>query len=182
MKGDDGMNIIMRQIGELIPYENNPRINDKAVKAVAKSIEEFGFKNPVIVDADSVIICGHTRVKAALQLGIDEVPCIVADDLTDKQVQAFRLADNKTAEIAEWDLELLDLELKELDGIFDMTGFGFDLAKEDDEPEEDNYQPELPAQPKAHVGDVYLLGEHRLMCGDSTNSKDVKKLAGGGDR
>lgn len=174
------MKIIMRQIGELIPYENNPRINDKAVKSVAKSIEEFGFKNPVIVDTEGVIICGHTRVKAALQLGIDEVPCIVADDLTDAQVQAFRLADNKTAEIAEWDPELLDIELKELDGIFDMADFGFDLAKEEEEPEEDNYQPELPLEPKAQVGDVYLLGEHRLMCGDSTNSRDVKKLIGGG--
>ena len=174
------MKIIMRQTGELIPYENNPRINDKAVKSVAKSIQEFGFKNPVIVDADGVIICGHTRVKAALQLGIEEVPCIVADDLTDAQVQAFRLVDNKTAEIAEWDPELLDIELKELDGIFDMADFGFDLAKEEEEPEEDNYQPELPVEPKAQVGDVYLLGEHRLMCGDSTNSNDVKKLTGGG--
>lgn len=116
--------VTMRKLAELVPYENNPRDNSKAVNAVAESIKEFGFKNPIIVDKGDVIVAGHTRYKAAEKLGLDEVPVIVADDLSDEQVKAFRLADNKTAELAEWNFELLDSELAEISEI-DMAAFGF---------------------------------------------------------
>lgn len=119
------MQIIEKPIKELKAYENNPRKNDSAVEYVANSIKEFGFKVPIVIDADNVIVCGHTRLKAAKKLGLKVVPCIVADDLTEEQIKAFRLADNKTGEIAEWDLDLLG---EELDGILDidMTSLGFD--------------------------------------------------------
>ena len=102
------MEIIYKKVGDLIPYEKNPRKNTKAVKYVANSIEEFGFKQPIIIDRDNVVVCGHTRLMATKQLGIEEVPCIVADDLTDEQIKAFRLADNKVAEKADWDFDLLN--------------------------------------------------------------------------
>ena len=124
------MEIITKKINEVIPYENNPRKNDEAVEYVAKSIEEFGFKNPIIIDKNSVIVAGHTRVLAAKKLGLTEVPCIMADDLTEEQIKAFRLADNKVGEIATWDFDLLNLEL---DNIFDidMVDFGFSEANID---------------------------------------------------
>lgn len=123
------MEIIYKSIDELTPYENNPRLNENAVQAVANSIKEFGFKNPIVIDRDGVIVAGHTRLKAAKRLELDKVPCIVADDLTDEQIKAFRLVDNKTAELAEWDFELLESELAELD--LNMEKFGFDeLEKE----------------------------------------------------
>ena len=115
---------------DLIPYANNPRHNDNAVEAVANSIREFGFKVPIVIDKNNVIVAGHTRVKEAEKLGLEKVPCIVADDLTPDQVAAFRLADNKTGELAEWDNELLDEELKKLQGIIDMQAFGFDDLQE----------------------------------------------------
>ena len=118
------MELTYKKIEELIPYENNPRKNDNAVDAVAASIKEFGFKVPVILDADNVIVCGHTRYRAAQKIGIKEIPCIMADDLSDEQIRAFRLADNKTAELAEWDFSLLDFELENID--MDMSEFGFD--------------------------------------------------------
>ena len=118
------MKIIDKKLSELTPYANNPRLNDGAVDAVAASIKAFGFKVPLVVTADGVIVAGHTRWKAAKKLGLKTVPCIVADDLTPEQIKAFRLADNKVGELAEWDFEKLDLELEELD--FDMTPFGFD--------------------------------------------------------
>lgn len=123
------MELTYKKIEELIPYENNPRKNDNAVDAVAASIKEFGFKVPVILDADNVIVCGHTRYRAAQKLGIKEIPCIMADDLTDDQIKAFRLADNKTAELAEWDFSLLDVELENID--MDMSEFGFDTNTDD---------------------------------------------------
>ena len=110
-------------IEDLKPYEKNPRKNDTAVDAVAKSIEQFGFKVPIVIDADNVIICGHTRYKAAQKLGLDSVPCVIADDLPPEKIKAFRLADNKTAELAAWDFELLDAELANL--TCDMNDFGF---------------------------------------------------------
>ena len=122
------MEVIDRKVSELIPYANNPRHNDGAVDAVAASIKNFGFKVPIIIDKDGVIIAGHTRLKAAQKLGLKTVPCIVADDLTPEQIKAFRLADNKVGELAGWDFEKLDLELEELD--FDMTPFGFDEVGE----------------------------------------------------
>ena len=126
------MNIIYKKIDEIIPYEKNARKNDKAVKYVAESIKQFGFKNPVIIDSENVIVCGHTRVKAAKKLHIEEVPCIIADDLTEEQIKAFRLADNKVAEKAEWDYELLDEEINILED-FNFEDFGFEFI-EDDKP------------------------------------------------
>lgn len=120
------LQIIYKKVAELIPYENNPRKNDKAVDYVAKSIEQFGFKNPIIIDKNNVIVCGHTRLLACKKLNISEVPCILADDLTDEQIKAFRLADNKVSEFAEWDINVLDGELAELVNI-DMSDFGFEM-------------------------------------------------------
>lgn len=116
------------KITELKPYENNPRHNDAAVDKVAESIKQFGFKVPIVVDKDLVIVCGHTRLKAAEKLGLEKVPCVVADDLTEDQIKAFRLADNKTAEFAEWDVDKLVDELDEL-AHFDMAAFGFDMEE-----------------------------------------------------
>lgn len=120
------MNIQMLKLSGIKPYENNPRKNNEAVKYVAQSIKEFGFKVPIIIDKNNVIIAGHTRYKAAKRLKMKEVPTIIADDLTDEQVKAFRLADNKVAEKAEWDFDLLPLEINNIVNI-DMGAFGFDL-------------------------------------------------------
>lgn len=129
------MQIIEKKISELKPYEKNPRRNDNAVDYVAKSIEQFGFKVPIVIDNNGVVVCGHTRMKAAKKLGLKTVPCIIADDLTDEQIKAFRLADNKVSEFAEWDNRKLK---KELDGIFniDMSDFGF--MNDVDDKEQDN--------------------------------------------
>lgn len=174
------MNIINIKLSDLKPYERNPRNNKEAVDYVANSIREFGFKNPIIVDKNNVIVAGHTRYLACKKLGIKEVPCVIADDLTDEQIKAFRLADNKVAEIATWDLDLLDEELNDLLN-FDMSDFGFDVGLEEpEEAQEDEFDiDELPEEPKAKLGDIYQLGNHRLMCGDSTNENDVAKLMNG---
>lgn len=174
------MEIIIKGIDEIRPYENNPRVNDGAVGAVAESIREFGFQQPIVVDRDGVIIAGHTRYKAAQRLGLTEVPVVVADNLTDEQVRAYRLADNKTGELAEWDFSALEEELAGI-GELDMSLFGFE-PKEMIEPEEiteDDYEEEPPEVPKARPGDVYQLGRHRLMCGDSTDVQSVQKLCQG---
>jgi ParB-like chromosome segregation protein Spo0J len=115
--------IVYKKLDDLTPYENNPRNNDDAVEYVAKSISIFGFKVPMVIDSSNVIVCGHTRYKAARELGIEEVPCIIADDLTDDQIKAFRLADNKVAEFSKWDIEMLNSELEVLE--IDMEDFGF---------------------------------------------------------
>ncbi|NSU25399.1 ParB N-terminal domain-containing protein [Enterococcus faecalis] len=176
------MDIKVQKTEDLIPYEKNPRHNEDAITAVAKSIEKFGFKVPIVVDASNVIVNGHTRLKAAKYLGLKEVPTIIADDLTPEQIKAFRLADNKVGEIATWDEELLNAELDELADLdFDMTEFGFDLPDiegEEVEVIEDEFEEELPAEPISKLGDIYQLGRHRLMCGDSTNSLEVEKLMG----
>ena len=117
------MKIVNKKVDELIPYENNPRYNDEAVEYVANSIKEFGFKVPIIVDKNNVIVAGHTRYKASLELGLEEVPTIVADDLTEEQIKAFRLADNKVSEKSSWNFDLLNEELENLD--LDMEEFGF---------------------------------------------------------
>ena len=173
------MEIINKKIEDLIPYHNNPRLNDEAVEYVKNSIKEFGFKVPMVIDKNNVIVAGHTRYKASKELGLKEVPCIIADDLTDEQIKAFRLADNKVSEKAEWDFELLDKELDDID--IDMTEFGFDLDLEDEEETEiiEDEVPEIPDEPKAKLGDIYQLGNHRLMCGDSTSEEDVSKLMNG---
>ena len=118
------MQIIYKNVNDIKPYPNNPRNNDNAVDAVAASIEEFGFKQPIIIDANNEIIAGHTRLKAAKKLGYEDVPCILADDLTPEQVKAYRLVDNKVAEFASWNFEVLDSELVDIEDI-DMETFGF---------------------------------------------------------
>lgn len=167
-------------IDKIKPYENNPRNNDDAVDAVANSIKEFGWQQPIVVDNGGVIIAGHTRYKAAKQLKLKEVPIVVADNLTKEQVNAYRLADNKSGELATWDDDELQEELDKILDI-DMTDFGFDLETEleDDEVIDDDYEEEVPEEPKSKLGQVYQLGRHRLMCGDSTKPEDVKKLMNG---
>ncbi len=175
--------------GELIPYANNPRHNDgEAVDRVASSIKEYGFKNPIIVDKENVIVAGHTRYKAAKKLNLDTVPVIKADDLTPAQIKAFRIADNKVAEYSSWDNELLSLELeelKELDFDLDLTGFedweieSFLNTPEETEAKEDDYEVEIPVEPITKQGDIWRLGRHRLMCGDSTDKKTVEALMNG---
>ncbi len=138
------MQIVEKDIDELTPYENNPRKNDKSVDYVANSISQFGFKVPIVIDSSSVIVAGHTRYKAAVKLKMETVPCIVADDLTEEQIKAFRLADNKVGESSAWDMDLL---ADELDGIFDldMTDFGFldmDMPEDDIALDLDDNKPE----------------------------------------
>ena len=175
------MKIVEKKLDEIKPYENNPRFNDDAVQYVANSIKEFGFKVPIVIDKDNTIVAGHTRYKASLLLGLDKVPCVVADDLNEEQVKAFRLADNKVGEMANWDYMLLDEELADLD--IDMSEFGFDENDiiEDEENKEiiEDDIPETPKEPKSKLGDIYILGKHRLMCGDSTSEEDVAKLMNG---
>ena len=124
------MDIVYRTLDELKPYEKNPRKNDEAVDAVAASIREFGFRQPIVIDKSNVIVCGHTRYKALKKLGVLRIPCVMADDLTDEQIRAYRLADNKTGELADWDIGLLD---GELEGILDldMSEFGFEVLGEE---------------------------------------------------
>lgn len=173
------MIIIEKKLDELTPYDKNPRYNDEAVPAVAKSIQEFGFKVPIVIDKNNVIVAGHTRYKAAKKLKLETVPVIVADDLSEEQIKAFRLADNKVGEIATWDEGLLTQELESILDI-DMTDFGFEIGSIDDEEEvqEDDFDEPLTEEPKSKCGDIYRLGRHFLMCGDSTDPEDVKKLMG----
>lgn len=174
------MQLINKKISDLKEYENNPRDNTAAVDAVANSIKEFGFKVPIIVDGNNIIIAGHTRFKAAISLGLEEVPCVVANDLTPQQVKAFRLADNKVGEIASWDLDKLKLELENIDGL-DMSLFGFETDVDPDEVYEDDFDPNehIPETPFSQIGDIYLLGNHRLTCGDSAKEEDIKRLVDG---
>jgi len=171
----------MKQVSVLQEYENNPRNNDEAIKAVANSIKEFGFKVPIVITSDNVIIAGHTRLKASVSLGLEEVPCIFADDLNEAQIKAFRLADNKTAELATWDLSRLEEELAGID--MDMLQFGFEEMEEllPDNAADDDFDidDEIPEIPFSEIGDIYELGPHRLMCGDSTDAKQVETLLDG---
>lgn len=181
------MQIYDKPLGWLTPYENNPRNNDEAVGPVANSISEFGFKVPIVATSDGEIINGHTRWKAAKKLKLKTVPVIIADDLTEEQVKAFRLADNKVAEIAQWDIELLLSEIDSVDNL-DMTLFGFtdqDYTLDDFEDEELDTEDaeeinEQDTQTSAvEYGDIYQLGRHRLMCGDSTSIADMEELVDG---
>lgn len=179
------MKIVDKPIEWLRPYENNPRNNEQAVEAVANSIKEFGFKVPIVATIDGEIVNGHTRFKAAKSLKLKTVPVLIADDLTEEQIKAFRLADNKTGELADWDVELLYGELDELTG-FDMTMFGFediDFSLDDFEEVEKEEGEEVDInqeeKPKVEYGDIYQLGRHRLMCGDSTSAEDMARLIDG---
>lgn len=185
------MQITNMKITEITPYERNPRNNDNAVDAVAASIREFGWRAPIVVDKDRVVICGHTRLKAAKRLGLAEVPVHIAADLTPEQIQAYRIADNKTGEIAEWNFDLLPLEIKELqEADFDLSLLGFDTDELDkllncgandtvaDGETDPDAVPEKPDEPISRRGKIYRLGGHLLMCGDATNAADVGKLTG----
>ena len=178
------MNIENIPISEIKPYLNNPRKNDKGVDIVAQSIKQYGFRNPIILDKNNVIIAGHTRLKAAIQLGLNEVPVIWADDLTDEQVKGLRIMDNKSTEYADWDFYKLKLEFTELNKLdFDLSLTGFsevELNKilPSSELEEDLPDPDKPKY-EVKRGDIYQLGKHRLLCGNSINEEDVKLLLKG---
>jgi len=178
----------LRPIDAIRPYEANPRVNDQAVDAVAASLREFGFRQPIVVDADGVIIVGHTRWKAARKLGLAKVPVHVATDLSPEQIKAYRIADNQTASLAEWDFDLLPIELKDLQGAdYDLGLLGFDdkeLAKLlDGETTEGltdpDAVPEPPDEATTQRGDIWVLGNHRLMCGDSASEADLDLLLDG---
>lgn len=173
---------VMMPIGDVKPYANNPRNNKDSVEKVAASLKEFGFRQPIVVDKNMVVIAGHTRLLAAKKLKMKEVPVLVADDLSDEQVRAYRLADNKTAEFSLWDEEKLAVELDSIFNI-DMEEFGFSPVEdeEDEEITEDEFDDTLPEEPVAKLGDIYQLGRHRLMCGDSTALGDVEKLLDGAE-
>lgn len=177
-------------IGDVRPYEDNPRRNDGAVQAVANSLREFGWRQPIVVDADGTIVVGHTRYKAALALEMTDVPVVVASDLTPEQCAAYRLADNRVGELAEWDAELLAQELDGLAG-FDMERFGFDgsdlqVPEAFEEPvsldEVREVEPDDSAPDRVKLGELWRMGDHVLLCGDATSEADVKRLieAGGG--
>ncbi len=181
------MQIEMRPIEGVKEYDRNPRNNDAAVDAVAESLRQFGFRQPIVVDAEGVIICGHTRFKAARKLGLTEVPVHVATDLTPEQIKAYRIADNKTADLATWNCDLLPIELAELQGDFDLELLGFskdDLAKLLDPGVKDGLTdpdevPEPPDEAITKPGDLWILGNHRLLCGDSSKPEDVDRLLAG---
>jgi DNA modification methylase len=184
------MKISMRKVGEVFPYKKNPRRNDDAVAKVAQSIKEFGFKQPIVVDKDGVIIVGHTRLLAALRLSMTEVPVLVATDLSPAQVKAYRLADNRVHEEAEWDEDLLALELGDLSKMgFNLEATGFDLDEINEllnigqggllPGAEEDAIPDTPAKPQTAAGDLYHLGKHRLVCGDSTDPFTIEHLFAG---
>ena len=182
------MDIELRNIDDIRPYAKNPRLNDQAVEAVAVSLREFGFRQPIVIDADGVIIVGHTRWKAAKKLGLAKVPVHVAKDLKPEQAKAYRIADNQTATLAEWDYELLPIELKDLQAAdFNLELLGFDadeLAKilDPDGTQGLTDPDDVPAPPDEAVtrpGDLYILGNHRLLCGDSGKAEDVDRLLDG---
>ena len=182
------MNIELRDIDQVQPYPGNPRQNDEAVDAVAASLREFGFRQPIVVDAEGVIIVGHTRWKAAKKLGLAKVPVHVVTDLSEAQVKAYRIADNQTAAIAEWDYELLPIELSSLQEMnFDLGLLGFDqeeLARlmSGDVKQGLTDPDDVPAPPDAATtqpGDLWILGNHRLLCADSSTPGSVDRLLDG---
>jgi hypothetical protein len=182
------MKIELRPLAEIKSYEHNPRLNDAAVDVVAESIRRFGFRQPIVVDGDGVIVCGHTRWKAATKLKLEKVPVHVATDLTPEQIRAYRIADNKSGELATWNMDLLPLELAELQDVgIDWSQLGFDedelvklLGGEIKEglTDPDNV-PEPPDEAITQRGDLWVLGEHRLLCGDSATAEDVDRLLDG---
>lgn len=175
-------------IGKLVEYARNPRKNDHAVDKIAGAIKEFGFRVPVVAKSDGLVVDGHLRLKAAKKLGLKDIPVILADDMTDAQIKAFRISVNRMAEFAEWDNDLLALELGELGDLgFDLELTGFtdeeikalmpvDVTEGLTEPDD---APPLPDNPVTRPGDVWVMGKHRLMCGDSTSIDAVDVLMDG---
>src|SRR5262245_42531290 len=179
-------NVVFRPVSSLIPYIRNPRKNDAVVDQMIASIREFGFKIPVLAKSDGSVIDGHLRLKAAQRLGIDEVPVILCDDWTEAQVKAFRLLVNRSANWAQWDEELLKLELEDLkafDYNLSLTGFDDDelekLLRPAFDDQADNAAPDPPEDPVSQPGDLWTLGSHRLLCGDCTRAEDVRRLLSG---
>ena len=175
------MKIIEKKLEDIRPYDNNPRMNDRAVPAVAESLKKFGWQQPIVIDRNGVIVCGHTRYKAALELGMKTVPCKYADELTEEEITAYRLADNKTAELAEWDADKMAEELAKCSEL-DMSAFGFDLAnfEEAEQVIDDDYNENIEdIEPQTKPGDKWMLGKHVLVCGDATKAEDVNSLLGG---
>ena len=169
------MKINQIKIQDIKPYEKNAKKHPKKqVEQVAKSIKEFGFNQPIVIDKKGVIIVGHGRYEAAKLLGLSDVP-VIEVELTEEQAKAYRLADNKLNE-SEWEMDLVIEELKGLDDdMLDLTGFDKDLIIEPDE--KDDEVPEVPEEPKSKLGDLYELGKHRVLCGDSTKVADVERLS-----
>lgn len=174
------------EIEKLKPYKNNARTHsDEQIEKIAKSMKEFGFINPVLVDGNLNVIAGHGRILGAKKLGMKEVPCLFIEDLTEEQKRAYIIADNRLAEDAGWDKELLKIELEDLKNMnFDITLTGFELEDFDfsmDETEviEDEFDETVPEEPTSKKGEIYKLGKHFLMCGDSTDINDVEKLMNG---
>jgi len=170
-------------LNKIIPYIRNPRKNENAIEKVASSIQEFGFRQPIVVDSKNVIIAGHTRFEAAKRLGLDVVPIHVADGLTEQQAKAYRIADNRVGQEAEWDYDLLKLELEELDNP-ELTGFDEDelngiLAEVGEGLTDPDEVPEVPVESVTVSGDLWELGEHRVLCGDATKAEDVERLMDG---
>ena len=180
------MEIILEDIDKLIPYARNPRKN-QAIDKVAASIKEFGFRQPIVVDKEMVIIVGHTRYEGAKKLGMKQVPIHIAEELTPAQVRAYRIADNRVAQDSEWDIGLLNYEFTDLlNENYDLELLGFDNKElEDlivDKPQgltDDDFVPDIPEKPKSKLGEIYQLGHHRVMCGDATKEEDVNKLMDG---
>ena len=171
------MKIEIADINTIKPYENNPRkLKDSAIEKVAMSLKEYGFRQPIVVDKDKIIVAGHTRYRASKKLGLKEVPITVVDNLTPEQINAYRIADNRTAEESEWDNELLKMEIKDLeskDFKLDLLGFNEDqlndlLFEEKQGLTDEDEIPEAPEEPITKLGDIWKLGNHRLLCGDST--------------
>lgn len=180
----------MKPLADLRPYENNPRLNDGAVDAVAESIRTFGFRQPIVVDGEGIVIAGHTRLKAATKLGLAKVPVHVAKDLSPEQVRALRIADNKTGELATWDMDLLHIELADLqDAGIDWSMLGFEQSQLDAllapagsaglTPPDETPDPPAEGDVVTRAGDLWVLGRHRLLCGDSTSAVDVDRLMDG---
>ena len=168
--------MIPTPIQNLKPYDKNAKKHPKKqVQQVANSIKEFGFNQPIVVDKNNVVIVGHGRLEAAKLLGLKDVPVLTVD-LTEDQAKAYRLADNKLNE-SDWDMQLVIDELKEIPDLVDLTGFDTDLIIEPEE--KDDQVPEVPEEPTSKLGDIYKLGEHRVMCGSSTEQKDVEALMNG---
>jgi DNA modification methylase len=174
------MEIIKIKIEDLKPYKNNAKLHPEwQIEQITKSIEQFGFNDPIAIwGENNIIVEGHGRLEAVKKIGYTEVECIRLDHLTDEERKAYTLAHNKTTMNSDFDFDFLKLELDDIKGI-DMSDFGFELDLDDEEVEEDNFEVELPEEPKAKLGDVYQLGNHRLMCGDSTSVDDVEKLMDG---
>jgi len=184
------MKVEMWNIDDVKPYDQNPRINDAAVDAVAKSIREFGFRQPIVVDGEGVIIVGHTRWKAAKSLGMKQVPVHVAKDMPPEKAKAYRIADNRVADLAEWDYDLLPIELSDLRGMdVDLGLLGFSSEELEkmlgagihgtEGLTDPDAVPEPPDEPVTEPGDLWVLGDHRLLCGDAGKAEDVDRLLDG---